>query len=111
MPRLDREQAISVAVLVLLLLVSASVVGVLFQTRADAVQESSERREILSRLAAWLRGARVSRDVRNFPAPRRRASETTPPPRTRTPEAAEQEPRRKLPAHGRVAAYLNPPQS
>ena len=55
MPRLDREQAISVAVLVLLLLVSASVVGMLFQTRADALQESSERREMLSRLEAKLR--------------------------------------------------------
>ena len=55
MPRLDREQAISVAVLVLLLLVSASVVGMSFQTRADAVQESSERREMLSRLEAKLR--------------------------------------------------------
>jgi len=54
MPRLDREQAISVAVLVLLLLVSVSVVGMLFQTRADAVQESFERREILSRLEAKL---------------------------------------------------------
>src|SRR6266852_7800910 len=55
MPRLDREQAISVAVLVLLLLVSASAVGMLLQTRADALQESSERREMLSRLEAKLR--------------------------------------------------------
>ena len=55
MPRLDREQAISVAALVLLLLVSVSVVGMLFQTRSDAVQESSERREMLSRLEAKLR--------------------------------------------------------
>jgi general secretion pathway protein M len=55
MPRLDREQVISVAVLVLLLLVSVSVVGVLFQTRADSVQEISERREMLSRLEAKLR--------------------------------------------------------
>jgi len=55
MSRLDREQAISVAVLVLLLLVSASVVGMLFQARADALQESSERREMLSRLEAKLR--------------------------------------------------------
>jgi len=39
MPRLDREQVFPSTVLVLLLLVSASVVGVLFQTRADAVQE------------------------------------------------------------------------
>jgi general secretion pathway protein M len=55
MPRLDREQAISVAALVLLLLVSVSVVVMLFQTRSDAVQESSERREMLSRLEAKLR--------------------------------------------------------
>src|SRR6266850_5646067 len=55
MPRLDREQAISVAVLALLLLVSVSIVGESFQTRADAVQESSERREILARLEAKLR--------------------------------------------------------
>src|SRR5712664_3105059 len=60
--------------------------------------------------AAWLRDATASRDVRSFPAMHRRASETTSPPRTRTPEAAEQEPRRKLPARGRVSAYLNPPQ-
>ena len=55
MPRLDREQAISVGALVLLLLVSVSVVGMLFQARSDAVQESSERREMLSRLEAKLR--------------------------------------------------------
>src|SRR5258708_17969548 len=52
MSRLDREQAISVAVLVLLLLVSASVVGMLFQARADGVWESAERREMLSGLEA-----------------------------------------------------------
>jgi general secretion pathway protein M len=55
MSRLDREQAISVAVLALLLLVSACVVGMLFQARSDAVREVSERREILSRLEAKLR--------------------------------------------------------
>src|SRR5882724_4039850 len=44
MPKLDREQAISVAALALLLL-----------ARADAVREASERREILSRLEAKLR--------------------------------------------------------
>src|SRR5467141_1290082 len=60
--------------------------------------------------AAWLRDATASRDVRSFPAMHRRAPETTSPPRTRTPEAAEQEPRRKLPARGLVSTYLNPPQ-
>ena len=66
MPRLDREQAISVAALVLLLLVSVSVVGMLFQTRSDAVQESSERREMLSRLEAKLR-ANASRPTAAAP--------------------------------------------
>jgi general secretion pathway protein M len=55
MPKLDREQAISVAVFVLLLLVSVSVMGMSLQARADAVRESSERREMLSRLEARLR--------------------------------------------------------
>src|SRR5215813_4917638 len=55
MPRLDREQAISVAVFVLLLLVSLSVMGMSLQSRSDAVRESSERREMLSRLEARLR--------------------------------------------------------
>ena len=55
MLRLDREQAISVAAFVLLLLVSVSVMGMSLQTRADAVRESSERREMLSRLEARLR--------------------------------------------------------
>ena len=66
MPRLDREQAISVAVLVLLLLASVSVVGMLFQARSDAVQESSERREMLSRLEAKLR-ANASRPTAAAP--------------------------------------------
>jgi len=65
MPRLDREQAISVAVLVLLLLVCASVVGVLFQTRADAVQESSERRE-------YSRASKPSCEQTQVGRPRRR---------------------------------------
>jgi general secretion pathway protein M len=55
MPRLDREQAISVAVLALLLLTCVCVMGLLFQARADAVREISERRETLSRLEARLR--------------------------------------------------------
>jgi general secretion pathway protein M len=55
MPRLDREQAISVAVLVLLFLVSVSLMGMSLQARSDAARESSERREMLSRLEARLR--------------------------------------------------------
>jgi general secretion pathway protein M len=55
MPKLDREQAISVAALALLLLLCVSVLGLLLQARSDAVREASERREILSRLEAKLR--------------------------------------------------------
>jgi len=55
MPKLDREQAISVAALALLLLLCVSVLGLLFQVRSDAAREASERREILSRLEAKLR--------------------------------------------------------
>jgi general secretion pathway protein M len=55
MLRLDREQAISIAAFVALVLVSVFVIGMSLQTRADAVRESSERREMLSRLEARLR--------------------------------------------------------
>jgi len=55
MPRLDREQAISVAVFALLLLALLSVMGMSLQARSAAVRESSERREMLSRLEARLR--------------------------------------------------------
>ena len=55
MLRLDREQAIAGAAFVLLLLVSVSVMGISLLARADAVRESSERREMLSRLEARLR--------------------------------------------------------
>ena len=55
MPRLGREQAVSVAALALLLLLCVSVTGLLLQTRSDAAQEASERREMLSRLEARLR--------------------------------------------------------
>ena len=54
MTRLNREQAISVAALVLLLLLCVYVVGLLLQARADAAREASERREMLSRLEAKL---------------------------------------------------------
>ena len=50
MPRLDREQAVSVAALALLLSLCVYVVGLSLQVRADAVSEASERREMLSRL-------------------------------------------------------------
>ena len=55
MPKLDREQTLSVAALALLLLLCVSVVGVLLQARSDAVREASERREALARLEAKLR--------------------------------------------------------
>jgi general secretion pathway protein M len=55
MPKLDREQAISIAALVLLLLLCMGVTGFLLQARADAAREASERREILARLEAKLR--------------------------------------------------------
>jgi hypothetical protein len=55
MLKLDREQAISVAAFVLLLLVSVSTIGISLQARAAAVGENSERREMLSRLEARLR--------------------------------------------------------
>jgi general secretion pathway protein M len=55
MPKLDREQAISLAALALLLLLCVSVMGFLLQARSDAAREASERREILTRLEAKLR--------------------------------------------------------
>ena len=67
MPTLDREQVISVAVFVLLLLVSVSMMGMSLQARADAVRESSERREMLSRLEARLQ-AKASRPTAAPPA-------------------------------------------
>jgi hypothetical protein len=55
MPKLDREQAISVAALALLVLLCLSMPGLLLQARSDAAREASERREILARLEARLR--------------------------------------------------------
>ena len=55
MPRLDREQSISVAVLAALLLLCVYVVGLLLQVRSDAVSEAAERREMASRLEARLK--------------------------------------------------------
>lgn len=67
MPTLDREQAISAAVFVLLLLVSVSLMGMSLQARADAVRESFERREMLSRLESKVR-AKASRPTAAPPA-------------------------------------------
>jgi len=53
--RLDREQAVSVAVLALLILTCMSVTGLLVQIRFDAGRELAERRELLSRLQVRLR--------------------------------------------------------
>jgi general secretion pathway protein M len=54
MPRLEREPAISVAALVLLLFLCMYGVGLMLQLRADAAREVSERREMLSRLEGKL---------------------------------------------------------
>jgi general secretion pathway protein M len=50
--KLDREQAISIAALSLLLLACVCAVELSFQARSDAVEEFTERREALSRLEA-----------------------------------------------------------
>jgi general secretion pathway protein M len=55
MIKLDREQAISIAVCVLLFAVSVFLIGISLRARADAAQENSERREMLSRLEGRLR--------------------------------------------------------
>jgi hypothetical protein len=57
MLKIDREQAISIVAFVLLLLALVSVTGISLQSRADAGRESSERREMLSRLEARLRAS------------------------------------------------------
>jgi general secretion pathway protein M len=53
--RLDREQAISVAALALLLLVCVFTAGLSLQMRSDAGWELAEHRELLSRLEARMR--------------------------------------------------------
>jgi len=55
MPKLDREQVISIAALALLLLACLLAVGLSVEARSDAVREASERREMLSRLQTRLR--------------------------------------------------------
>jgi general secretion pathway protein M len=52
---LDREQAISVAVLTALLLVCVLAVGLSFQMRATASSELAQHRELLSRLETRIR--------------------------------------------------------
>jgi general secretion pathway protein M len=53
--RLDREQAVSLAVLVLLILTCVCAAGLSLQMRSDAGQELAERRELLSRLETRMR--------------------------------------------------------
>jgi general secretion pathway protein M len=55
MPKLTREQAISVAALVLLVLTCAFTTELLLQARYDAGQELAEHRELLSRLETRVR--------------------------------------------------------
>lgn len=55
MPRLGREQVISLAVLALLALTCVCAVGVSLQMRFDAGQELDERRDSLSRLEGRMR--------------------------------------------------------
>jgi general secretion pathway protein M len=53
--KLNREQAISIGALSLLLLACAFAVGLSLQMRSDAVQELRDRREVLSHLEAHRR--------------------------------------------------------
>jgi len=53
--RLDREQAVSVAVLAVMLLACVFVAGLSVQMRSDAGRELAERRELLSRLQTKMR--------------------------------------------------------
>jgi general secretion pathway protein M len=56
--RLDREQAISVAVLALLILTCVCATGLSFQMRSDAGQELAERRELLLALESRMQAAK-----------------------------------------------------
>jgi general secretion pathway protein M len=55
MLRLDREQAVSLAVLILLILTCVCAAGLSLQMRSDAGQELAQRRELLSRLETRMR--------------------------------------------------------
>jgi general secretion pathway protein M len=56
--RLNREQAVSAAVLTLLILTSLCAAGLSIQMRFNAGQELAERRELLSRLETRMRAAK-----------------------------------------------------
>ena len=58
MLRLDREQAISVAVLALLILTCVCATAISFQMRSNAGQELAERQELLSALERRMRAAK-----------------------------------------------------
>jgi general secretion pathway protein M len=55
MPKLDREQAVSLAVLAALILTCVCASGLSLQMRFDASQELAERTELLSRLESRMR--------------------------------------------------------
>lgn len=65
-PRLDREQAIAVAALVLLLVTCMCSSVLLLQMRFDVVRELAERRELLSRLETRVR-ADAGRSIASAP--------------------------------------------
>ena len=67
MLRLDREQAVSLAVLALLLLACVLAVGLSFQIRSDAGRELAERREMLSRLQTRMRADAAGRSNATAP--------------------------------------------
>ena len=68
MLRLDREQAVSMAVLALLLLACLFAAGLSVQMRSDAGRELAERRELLSRLQTKMRADAGQSNVAAPPA-------------------------------------------
>lgn len=69
MIRLDREQAISVGVLAVLLLVCTAAVGLSLQARSNAAQELDERQDQLTRLEARAKARRDARARSGAAAP------------------------------------------
>jgi len=65
---LDREQTISLAALALLLVLCAYLVQFSMQARSDAVQEFTERREIVAQLEARARAGGPGRSIATAPA-------------------------------------------
>jgi general secretion pathway protein M len=65
--KLDREQAVSLAVLVLLILTCVCSAGLSLQMRSDAGQELAQRRELLSRLETRM-GADTGRPIAAAPS-------------------------------------------